>query len=44
MIKNEEDRESIIEQLSLVTSYGKQYYRKMSNEELEKEMAEIYGE
>jgi len=44
LIKNEADRESIIEQLALVTKYGKQYYQQMSNEELEKEMAVMYGE
>ena len=37
------DRESLIEQLALVTGYNKSAYEKMTDEELKKEMKRLYG-
>mgnify|MGYP001270253229 len=38
-----QERESIIEQLYLVTGYAREYYEKMTNEELLQEMKRQYG-
>ena len=37
------DRESLIEQLALVTGYNKSAYEKMTDEELKQEMKRLYG-
>lgn len=38
-----QERESIIEQLNLVTGYAREYFEKMTNEELLQEMKRQYG-
>lgn len=38
-----QERESIIEQLYLVTGYAREYYEKMTDEELKRELDKLYG-
>lgn len=37
-----EERESIIEQLSLVTGYSTEFYKKLTDEQLQRELEAIY--
>lgn len=43
MVLNPKQRESIIQQLSLVSGYSEQYFHKLTDRQLRKEMERYYG-